>query len=259
MTVKMTTKKKMMMLGLVLVTILMVSSLYVNAKVQEQKVEKVETKPASQLNGPIYAVTASLSNAAPTRARPFLSAVQIEDDLDIENLDDMDLTTYIEKYEALTEEEHIRRRCIWIVVARGYSWEVEPSTDAVDARNPMGIRFRARPVMDTGDGILFKVPGGVVGHDGERYKFEGYGWARKVDGLFYMKLDGEDLLLKVVGKVYPRNLDVASNTGRFRFHRVVMKGKMTVEGVDYLFALRGRAFRACIRPAEAIFEPSTSS
>ena len=259
MTVKMATKKKMMMLGLVLVTVLMMSSLYVNAKVQEQKLEKVEAKRAAQLNGPVYAVTASISNAAPTKARPFLSSVQVDDSLESENLDDVDLTPYIAEYEALPEEEHIRRRCIWIVVARGYSWEVEPSTDAVEARNPMGIRFRARPVMDTGDGILFKVPGGVVGHDGERHKVEGYGWARKEDGLFYMKLDGEDIHLKVVGKVYPRNLDVASNTGRFRFHRVAMKGKMTVEGEDYLFALRGRAFRACLRPAEAVIEPSTSS
>ena len=259
MTVKMATKKKMMMLGLVLVTVLMVSSLYVNAKVQEQKLDKVEAKPAAQLNGPVQAVTASLSNAAPTRARPSLSTVQVEDDLDAENLDEVDLAPYIAEYEALPEEEHIRRRCIWIVVARGHSWKVEPSTDAVDARNPMGIRFRARPVMDTGDGILFKVPGGVVGHDGERYKVEGYGWARKTDGVFYMKLDGEDIHLKGVGKVYPRNLDVASNTGRFRFHRVAMKGKMTVEGESYLFALRGRAFRACIRPVEAVVEPSTSS
>jgi hypothetical protein len=256
----MATKKKMMMLGLVLMTVLIVSSLFVNAKVQEQKLEKVEAKPTiAQFNGPVNAVTASISNAAPTRAIPSLSTVQIEDDLDAENLDDVDLAPYIEKYEALTEEEHIRRRCIWIVVARGYSWEVEPSTDAVEARNPMGIRFRARPVMDTGDGILFKVPRGVVGHDGERHKVEGYGWARKEDGVFYMKLDGENIHLKVVGKVYPRNLDVASNTGRFRFHRVAMKGKMTVEGEDYLFALRGRAFRACLRPAEAVIEPSTSS
>jgi hypothetical protein len=255
----MATKKKTMMLGLVLVTILMASTLFVNAKVQEQKLEKVSAKQAAQLNGPVHAVTASITNAAPTRAGPSLSTAYVEDDLDVENLDDMDLTPYIKEYEALPEEEHIRRRCIWIVVARGHSWKVDPSTDAVDARNPMGIRFRARPVMDTGNGILFKVPRGVVGHGGERHKVEGYGWARKEDGVFYMKLDGEDIHLKVVGKVYPRNLDVASNTRRIRFHRVAMKGKMTVEGEDYLFALRGRAFRACLRPAEHVVEPSISS
>ena len=92
-----------------------------------------------------------------------------------------------------------------------------------------------------------------------RARAQGFGWARKEDGVFYMKLDSENIHLKVVGKVYPRNLDVASYTGRFRFHRVVMKGRMTVEGEDYLFALRGRAFRACLRPAEQVVETSTSS
>jgi hypothetical protein len=109
----------------------------------------------------------------------------------------------------------------------------------------MGMRFAAKPVMDTGDGILFKVTRGIVGHDGERYTFEGFGWARKEDGLFYMKLDGEDIHLKVVGKVFPRNVHVASNARRFRFHRVVMKGKMTVEGEEHYFSLKGRAFRLC--------------
>jgi hypothetical protein len=254
----MATKKKMMMLGLVLVTVLMLSTLFVSAKVQEQRLEKVEAKPAAQFDGQVHAVTASISNAVPFSARPSLSSVQIEDDLETEDFD-VDLDPYIEEYEALSEDQRIRRRCIWIVVARGYSLEVEPSTDAVEARNPMGMRFAARPVMDTGDGILFKVPRGIVGHDGERYKVEGYGWARKEDGVFYMKLDSEDIHLKVVGKVYPRNFDVASNTGRFRFHRVAMKGMMTVEGEDYLFALRGRAFRACLHPAEHVVEPSTSS
>ena len=255
----MAAKKKMMMLGLVLVTILMVSTLFVNAKVQEQKLGKVEAKSAAQLTGPVHAVTASISNAISSEAKPFLSSVQIEDDLETEEFDDIEIAPYIEEYEDLPEDQRIRRRCIWIVVARGYSWEVEPSTDAVEARNPMGMRFRARPVMDTGDGILFKVPGGIVGHNGERDKVNGYGWARKEDGVFYMKLDGEGIHLKVVGKVYPRNLDIASNNGRFRFHRVAMKGKMTVESEDYLFALRGRAFRACLRPAEHVVEPSTSS
>ena len=259
MTVKMATKKKMMMLGLILVTVLMVSTLFVNAKVQEQKLEKVEAKPVAQLIGPVHAVTASLSNAVRFSARPSLSSMQIEDDLKSENFGDVDLAPYIEEYEVLPEDQRIHRRCTWIVVARGYSWELEPSTDAVEARNPMGTRFAAIPVMDTGEGILFKVTRGIVGHDGEHMKVEGYGWARKEDGVFYMKLDGEDIHLKVVGKVYPRNFDVASNKGRFRFHRIAMKGKMTVEGEDYRFALRGRAFRACLRPAEHVVESITSS
>ena len=247
------------MLGLVLVTVLMVSTLFVNALIQEQKLEKTEAKPAiTQFTRPVHALTASINNIVASRARLSLNLVQIEDDLETKNFNDVELAPYIEEYEALPEDQHLRRRCIWIVVASGYSWELEPSTDAVEARNPMSMRFAARPVMDTGNGILFKVPRGIVGHDGERHRVEGYGWVRKEDGVFYMKLEGEDIHLKVVGKVYPRNLDVASNSRRFRFHRVAMKGKMTVEGEELLFALQGRAFRACLRPAEPVIEPSTS-
>ena len=248
------------MLGLVLVTVLMVSTLFVNAQLQEQKLKITEAKPAiTEFNGPVHTVTASINNVVASRARLSLNLVQIEDDLETKNYDDVELAPYIEEYEALPEDQHLHRRCTWIVVARGYSWELEPSIDAVEARNPMSMRFAARSVMDTGDGILFKVPRGIVGHDGEQHKVEGYGWARKEDGVFYMKLDGEDIHLKVVGKVYPRNWDIASNTGRLRFHRIAMKGKMTVEGEAHLFALRGRAFRACLRPAEPVLEPSTSS
>ncbi len=84
-----------MMLGLVLVTVLMVSTLFVNAKVQEQKLEKVEAKPVAQLIGPVHAVTASLSNAVRFSARPSLSSMQIEDDLESENFGDVDLAPYI--------------------------------------------------------------------------------------------------------------------------------------------------------------------
>jgi hypothetical protein len=119
----------------------------------------------------------------------------------------------------------------------------------------MAIRFGAKPVMDTGDGILFKVPRGTVGHDGDRYQFEGYGWVRKDDGIFYMKLEGDDIWLKVIGKVYPRLYDAADCVRRLRFHPVVMKGKMSVEGEEYLFALKGRAFRVCLHACEPVAMP----
>ena len=252
--------KRTMMLALVLVTALMVSTLLVNAEVQGLKRDEDEPKPPkTEFNGPVHAVSASIGNAASFRAVPSLSSVQIGEDLESESVDDVDLAPYIEEYEALPEDQRLRRRCVWIVVARGNSWEAEPSTDAIEARLPMGVRFAARPVIDTGDGVLFRVPRGVVGHDGETYRVEGYGWARKEDGVFYMKLDGEDIHLKVVGKVYPRNVDAASNARRFRSHRVVMKGKMTAGDEDYLFSLQGRAFRVCLRPAEKVVEPSGSA
>jgi hypothetical protein len=252
-TVKMADKKKLMMLGFVLVTILMVSSMFVYAKKPEQSLTNAEAKPVlAPYKGPTRAVSVSSGNTKPQRITPSISQVQVNDELEQESYDDVDIQPYIEEYEKLPEDQHIRQRCIWIVFAKGNSWKTEPSTDAVEARVPMAMRFAARPVMDTGFGILFKVPRGIVGHDGERYEVEGYGWARKDDGMFYMKLDGEDIHLKVVGKVFPRNIDITSNVRRFRFHRVVMKGKMTVEGGEYLFSLKGRAFRLCLCACEPV-------
>jgi len=258
MAVKMANRKKTMMLGLVLVTALMVSTLLVNAEAMRLKRDLGEQKPQTIASkGPVHAVSASIGNAATFRTAPAQTFV-IDEDLESDSVDDLNIDAYIEEYEALLEDQRPRKRCVWIVVARGSSWEAEPSTDAVDARVPMGLRFAARPVMDTGDGVLFRVSRGTVGHDGERYRVEGYGWARKENGVFYMKLDGDEIHLKVVGKVYPRDIDTASNARWIRSHRVAMKGKMTVGDDDYLFALRGRAFRVCLRPAEQVFEPSDS-
>jgi DNA-directed RNA polymerase subunit RPC12/RpoP len=256
MSVKMACKKKLMMLGLVLVTILMVSSMFVYAKKPVQNLTNVKAKPVvTNTKGLVTAVSVSPGNTRPQRITPSISQVQVEDELEQESYEDVDIEPYIQEYEKLPEDQHTRARCIWIVFAKGNSWETEPSTDAVEARAPMAMRFAARPVMDTGDGILFKVPRGIVGHDGERYQLEGYGWARKEDGLFYMKLDGEDIHMKVVGKVFLRNSDVASSVRCPRCHRVVMKGKMTVEGEDYNFALKGHAFRLCLCICEPVTKP----
>ena len=252
MSVKMTKRRSMMALGLVLVACLMMTSMFAYAKT-EQNLLKASARPTiAQYNGPVNAISATPRNAK--SITPSIGQAQVSDELESASEDDVDLIPYILEYEELPEDEQIHRPCIWVVIARGYSWEVEPSTDAVNARNWMGMRFAAKPVMDTGDGILFKVSRGIVGHDGERYKVEGYGWARKEDGMFYMKLDGEDIHLKVVGKVFPKNIDVASNVRRFRFHRIVMKGKMTVEGEEYFFSLKGRAFRLCLCVCEPVMK-----
>jgi hypothetical protein len=217
MPVNMVRRKTVMMLGLLIVTALMASSLYVNA-------------------AGIY-----------VRQRENTDKAQWEEELEPLQIEDIDIAPYIEQYEEqkddLPEDAKPQNRCIWVVWMRGRSWEDDPTTDAAESHIPMMMRFTARPVMDTGDGLLFVVPRGVVGHDGERYEIEGYGWLRKDDGVFYLKLDG-DADIRAVGKVYPR-FD-ADTARRCRFHRVVMKGKITVEGEDYVFALRGQAFRICL-------------
>ena len=70
-----------------------------------------------------------------------------------------------------------------------------------------------------------------------------------------MKLEGDDISLKVIGRVYPRLYDATDCVRRLRFHPVVMKGKMSVEGERYLFAVKGRAFRVCLHTCEPMAMP----
>jgi len=284
-------KGKMTTLGLALIAALMVSVILVNAESISPKNQEVKNKSLTQCK-PASTVSISTANKVqidpnPTniiapacvqikdrevkicRCEPGSGSIQIEDELEAERFDEEIIDRYVEDYELLEPEEipedEPPRRCIWIVMSRGYSWETEPTTDSVEPRIPMVLRFTAKPVMDTGDGVLFKVLRGIVGHEDERHEIEGYGWLRKDDGIFYMKLEGEDIWFRVVGKVYPR-LDVAADcVRRFRFHLVVMKGEMGVEGIEYLFALKGRAFRVClcscdtlVKPEEAMLKSTTS-
>lgn len=255
--------KKLMMLGLIIVTILMVPTILAHAQTDAYNVEGPEVKfikaryvPMKTFSmGNINRIQVENSFANMQKIRQATNTVQLEEDLDVESVDEALIEKYVQEYEKLPDDQKPIGRCIWVVVAKGYSWKFEPSTDAVEARILMAIRFGAKPVMDTGDGILFKVPRGIVGHDGDRYEFEGYGWVRKDDGIFYMKLEGDDVWLKVIGKVYPRLNDATDCVRRLRFHPVVMKGKMSIEGEGYLFALKGRAFKVCLHACEPVAIP----
>jgi len=271
----MANKRKMTTLGLAFIATLMVSVVLVNAKAVNLQNVQAENKPSIQCN-PSSALsigTASKARALVTHAsirtndRGFpirrcvslSNVVQVDDELEAEEFDEEIFDKYVEEYEQLEPHEIPDpvppRRCVWIVIARGHSWEIEPTKDSVEPRIPMVLWFGAKPVMDTGDGILFKVLRGIVGHDDERYKIEGYGWLRKDDGIFYMKLEGEDIWLKVVGKVYPRPDVTADCVRRLRFHPIAMKGKIGVEGEEYYFALRGRAFRICLSSSNTLVKP----
>ena len=273
MAVKMYHTKKLMILGLVILTTLFMPTILAHAQTAAYNVEGPEVKPIKAQYVPMKTFSMGNTNRIQVensavyiqKTRLATNTAQLEEDLDVESVDEAFIEKYVQEYEKLPDDQKPHGRCIWVVVSKGYSWKTDPTTDAVEARIPMTIRFRAKPVMDTGDGILFKVPRGIVGHDDVRYEFEGYGWVRKDDGIFYMKLEGDDIWLKVIGRVYPRLYDATDCVRRLRSHPVVMKGKMSVEGERYLFALKGRAFRVCLHtckpvamPEETV-EPSTIS
>ena len=113
------------------------------------------------------------------------------------------------------------------------------------------MRLAIKVVLATEDFTVFKVVRGVVGNDGERHKVEGYGILFNEERFFVMKLQGEGLELKAVGRVAGARWGV----------RVSMKGKMSVEDTDYGFHMRGRAWRIMPRLQRAAPEevaPSTT-
>jgi hypothetical protein len=157
----------------------------------------------------------------------------------------------LDEYAAMPETEEHPIRTLWILWARGVSWpienEVAVNDEAPDERIPAGMRLAIRPIIASEDIVVFKVLRGVVGHNGTRYEVEGVGALIKEEGIFVMKLDGEGMSLKCIGKVRGRRWSLA----------VAMRGKMTVDGTDYAFLMRGRAFRLRRLTPEAFPETKT--
>jgi len=194
---------------------------------------------------------------------PWQGQAETDDDIELDDLDDINIDGIVDDYEHLTEVPP-PSRCIWVLWARGFSWLEEDVPETSDSEVPedsipMGMRLAARPIWFTEDGVLFKVIRGGVQHGEETYSVEGYGFLLKT-GKFYVKLWGDGIKLRAIGKVYLRNaVDVAARR-RCRYYFVRMKGKMTVDNEDYIFHMRGRAFRLCLaaaKPTTMPAEPST--
>jgi len=149
-------------------------------------------------------------------------------ELDVDDLDEAEAESMIGNVEdaAATEEAP---GPIWLVHVRGFSWAAADTEDT-EERNPMGMNLVVRKVKTTEIGTLYEVVRGVVGHNGERVKVEGKA-VLLGDGVFAMKLHGEDLELKAVGRIAPARIGV----------RVAMKGKLVDDGEDYRFKMTGRA------------------
>jgi hypothetical protein len=164
---------------------------------------------------------------------------------EIPEYDEAEIDALLKEYEAVSESEDWASRPIWVLFARGFSWELEDEASVDDAtpeeRLRAGMRLAIKVVLSTEDFTVFKVVRGVVGNDGERHLVEGYGILLNGEKFFVMKLLGEEFELKAIGRVHRARWGV----------RVAMKGKMSADDTDYGFQMRGRAWR--IRPR--LFRP----
>jgi len=160
------------------------------------------------------------------------------DEAELPDLEDIDVDGLIDEYEGLLDEEDASKGRAWSLVANGRSWEIvdEPETDEVAPEDctRMWMRLGIRKIIADDGTIVFRVVRGVVIHGEEKTQVTGAGVLRK-DGTFAMRLSGEGLRLKAVGRAFEM---------RYSYF-VLMKGRVNLDGGgEYAFLLKGRAFRS---------------
>ena len=152
---------------------------------------------------------------------------------ELEAIPDEDVDELIKEIEDLPEKEAQEAKPFWVVWTKGTSWK---SNDVVDAAEPDGepikMRLLLKPVKHTERGTLYKVVKGVIWQRGEHHPVEGVA-VLKADHIFALKLEGEDIEVKAVGRIWKFHA----------FYRVAMKGRMNLEGENWSFYMKGRAFR----------------
>lgn len=152
--------------------------------------------------------------------------------IDIDDLSEDEIEDRISAAEnAPTIEDDDTANPLWIARAHGASWplgdaDVEESNLAI----PVGTMFAATKVKTTEYGTVYDIVWGIVGHNGERVGVKGVAVLGS-DGVFVMKLQGDDLSFYAIGRI-----------GRARFGvRLAMKGYMSHDGEMYGFHMKGAA------------------
>lgn len=120
---------------------------------------------------------------------------------------------------------------LWIARVYGSSWPLgDADVEESSLATPIGTMFAATKVKTTEYGTVYDIVWGIVGHNGERVGVKGVA-VLSSDGVFVMKLQGDDLSLWAIGR-----------RGRARYGvRLAMKGYMSHDGERYGFHMKGSA------------------
>ena len=280
----MKTKNKMMVLALVLVSSVMMTALTVQASGNKFG-KNMETDALSSNGEGQYVAAASpkisvhqmTTQTIPRTAAKVsyfarsVKAVQVSnvvkpnDDIQLADIDESiiaEIDAKVKEYEELPEEEKKPHGPgLWVVVARGLSWKsntIPELSEVAPEAIPMGMRFYAKAIWGNSDWTLYRLGRGIIGHDGERYHVDGYALYKKETRKFYLVLDGDGVSLQAVGRVYGPHADLVAANCRRCLH-LSMKGRLSIDGDGYVFALRGRAFRLHILRAKPVQEAEVQS
>jgi len=120
---------------------------------------------------------------------------------------------------------------LWIARAHGSSWPLgDADVEESNLATPVGTVFAATKVKTTEYGTVYDIVWGIVGHNGERVGVKGVAVLGS-EGVFVMKLQGDDLSLWAIGRIGRARLGV----------RLAMKGYMSHDGEMYGFHMKGMA------------------
>lgn len=128
-----------------------------------------------------------------------------------------------------TEDSDSMIAPLWIARLHGKAWP-SPSTDSSPSVERIGVIFAATKIKTTEYGSVYNIVWGILGHSGERVSVKGKGVLCN-DGVFVVKLEGDDLELYGIGLVGKALHGV----------KLAMKGYMKHDSVMYDFNMFGRA------------------
>ena len=198
----MKTTKKMMVAALLALAVLSVGITPIFAAPTE-----MSRGVTSAQKGRQNSFTAVNSQAVSVREQVKQRLQAMYAEINIDELDEADIDKKFAEVEEAAPTEDTQGSVVWYLNARGMSVPTDPVVEEENPQEPLGLQLIAEKVKVTDFGVLYKVLWGRVHHTGEKVDIAGYAILDS-DGIFYMKLNGEDLSYKAIGKIAPAGVGV---------------------------------------------------
>jgi len=212
-----------------LVMALIVASFLAVTPVMAAAVDETSPQPEAFINRAQRLQSIQQSLKAKIQSRFQLAQPE---DIEFDDLSEDEIDDRISAAEnALAIEDGDTASPLWIARVYGSSWPLgDADVEENNLATPIGTMFAATKVKTTEYGVVYDIVWGIVGHNGERVGVKGVAVLGS-DGVFVMKLQGDDLSLWAIGRI-----------GKARFGvRLAMKGYMSHDGDMYGFHMRGSA------------------
>ena len=189
-------QKNVMLMSLVIAAAMLASSLVVFAKTPQAQAMNVKSYQGSNLKAvkvqKLSQIKATMVEQS--RIRQGEKILTKVDDLSLEDANPETIDEILSTYEGVKDTVEVPNTGVWVVYARGLSWESN-SLPALTAEIPpgdhIGLRFIAKALWNTDSFILYEITRGGLGHNHTSYYVTGYAIYWKETGTFGLTLSGE--------------------------------------------------------------------